>query len=250
MGAYGAETYGERIAGVYDTWYGGIDEAMIDCLAALAGSGPALELGIGTGRVALPLIQRGVEVHGLDASPAMVDRLRTKEGGDRVRITLGDFESFELESRFRLIYVVFNTFFALLSQEAQVECFSRVARHLQEDGLFVIEAFVPDLNRFTHNQAAIASRVEEDVMLDLSRHDPVTQRVTSQHVRLGEDGIRLYPVRIRYAWPSELDLMARLAGLEPRERWGGWRKEPFSATSTQHVSVYGRTSPVKRQRQE
>ncbi|HTE21282.1 MAG TPA: class I SAM-dependent methyltransferase [Armatimonadota bacterium] len=241
MSGYDATTYGERIAGVYDDWYLGCDDAAIDLLAGLAGGGPVLELGIGTGRLALPLVERGVAMHGIDASEAMVAKLRAKPGGEAIPVTMGDFAAVEVEGRFALVFVVFNTLFALASQEEQVACFRNVAAHLEEGGAFVVEAFVPDLARYTRGQTIQATRVEGDhVMLDVTRHDPVHQRLQSQHVVFQESGIRLYPVQLRYAWPSELDLMARLAGLRLRHRWGGWRRETFTAQSMGHVSVYER----------
>jgi SAM-dependent methyltransferase len=209
-------------------------------LRTLGGSGPALELGIGTGRVALPLASSGVEVQGLDASERMVERLRTKPGGAEIPVTVGDFRSFELDTRFRLVYVVFNTFFGLLSQEDQIGCFERVARHLTPDGVFVIEAFVPDPSRYERGQRTSTVEVGIDhVELETSVHHPADQRVDAIHTVLRPDGARLYPVRLRYAWPSELDLMGRLAGLRLRERWGGWNQEPYSGED-KHVSVYER----------
>lgn len=243
MSAYDVTTYGERMAEVYDQWPGvpTNTEAVAAALTRLAGRGPVLELGIGTGRIALPLAQRGLRVQGIDASPAMVARLRAKPGGEHMPVTIGNFADMAVEGRFTLIFVVFNTFFGLLSQEDQVRCFLGVAQHLTHDGIFVLEAFVPDLSRFDRGQRVEVRAVETDrVYLDASRHDPVQQRVMSQHVVLSAQGIRFYPVQLRYAWPSELDLMARLAGLQLRHRWGGWAEEPFTAASGSHVSVYGR----------
>ena len=233
-------TYGERIAGVYDEFYAAYDEAQIDLLHELAGDGPALELGIGTGRIALPLRGRGVEVAGIDASPEMIARLRAKPGGDEIEVIEGSFARFELGRRFRLVFVVFNTLFALMTHEDQVSCFQSVADHLADGGRFLVEAFVPDLARFVAHQALRAIQVtEEQVQLDASRHDPVTQQITSQHVLLTEEGVRLYPVKIRYAFPSELDLMARLAGLARLHRWSSWDKQEFTAGSGMHISVSG-----------
>ncbi len=234
--------YGDRMADVYDEWFGTPEDAddAATFLASLAGEGPALELGIGTGRVALPLARRGVEVHGIDASEAMVEKLKAKPGGMGVPVTIGNFGDFAVDARFSLVYVVFNTFFALLTQEEQVRCFQSVARHLMEGGRVVIEAFGPNPARFVAGQITQTKHVgEHGVVLEMSWHDPVNQRVSSQNVVLSEAGARLYPVTIRYAWPSELDLMARIAGLRLRERWGGWRREPFEASSAKHVSVYG-----------
>lgn len=236
---YDAATYGQRIAEIYDEWYAAHEEGMIDVLAELAGGGPALELGIGTGRVALPLAERGVEVHGLDASEAMVTKLRARPGGAAIPVTLGDFRDVNVPGRFSLVYVVFNTFFGLLSQEDQVRCFQAVADHLDEGGRFLLELFVPDPCRFSLGQRVNASQVAaEHVMLDVTRHDPVSQQSSSQHILITEAGIRFYPVQIRYAWPGELDLMARLAGLRLAHRWGGWDRSPLTAASMKHISVY------------
>jgi SAM-dependent methyltransferase len=240
MNPYTAETYGEHVADFYDAWYADYDAAMIDVLAELAGAGRALELGIGTGRIALPLAARGVEVHGLDASPAMVAKLRAKPGGAQVPVTFGDFADVNVAGEFALVYIVFNTFFALLTQEAQVRCFQQVAARLAPGGSFALEAFVPDLTRFdrggTTNKATRVTN--EGVELDVSAHDAATQHVVSQKVVLTDGQVRLYPIQIRYAWPAELDLMARLAGLRLRQRWAGWQREPFNAQSSKHVSIY------------
>lgn len=211
----------------------------IDLLAELAGSGPALELGIGTGRVALPLHERGVEVHGIDASDAMVAKLRDKPGGEQIPVAMGSFADFWLETRFRLVYVPFNTFFALRTQDEQLACFRAVARHLVDDGAFLIEAFVPDLTRFVRGQNVSATRVGVDeVQLDVSEHDALEQRVNSHHVILRDGRVEQYPVQLRYAFCSELDLMARLAGMRLRERWSDWDRNPFTSSSAKHVSVY------------
>lgn len=243
MMGYDPASYGDRMAEVYDEWLGipGDTGDEVAFLAKLAGTGPALELGIGTGRVALPLARAGVEVHGIDASEAMVEKLRAKPGGESLPVSIGDFADVGVEGDFSLVYVVFNTFFGLLSQEEQVRCFANVARRLREGGAFVVEAFVPDPARFDCGQTTRTQHVEMGrIVLECSRHDPVGQRVDSQSVVISEGETRLYPGgRIRYAWPSELDLMARIAGLRLRERWGGWRRGPFTAASTSHVSVYG-----------
>jgi SAM-dependent methyltransferase len=240
--AYESETYGEKIADVYDAWYGvrlQKPEAAVQFLAAFAGKGRALELGIGTGRIAIPLAASGVRIAGIDASPAMVTKLRDKPGGDAIPVTIGDFASVPVRGSFALIYVVFNTFFALLTQEDQVRCFARVAKRLRRDGVFVIEAFPPDLSRFDRGQRTSATHLDtQSVYLDVVLNDPVAQSVRVQHVVLTEGGVRLYPVQLRYAYPSELDLMARLAGMRLRERWGGWNREAFTAASQIHVSVY------------
>jgi SAM-dependent methyltransferase len=242
MEGYGPETYGDRIADVYDRFHTLPEdtEAAVDTLAELAGGGQVLELAIGTGRLALPLAERGLEVHGIDASEAMVAKLREKPGGDAIPVSLGDFADVEVEGAYSLVFVGFNTFFALLTQEDQLRCFANVARHLADDGVFALEAFFPDLGRFDRNQRPNVTVVEiDEVLLDTARHDPVEQRIDSAHIVISDGNVRLYPIRLRYAFPSELDLMARLAGLELKERWGGWRREPFTAQSPRHVSVYG-----------
>jgi len=235
-----ASSYGEMIAEVYDKWYSAFDsEAVAECLAGLAGEGPVLELAIGTGRVALPLVRRGIEVHGIDASEAMVSKLRGKPDGDGIPVTLGDLKDVDVEGPFSLVYIVFNTIFCLLTQDEQVSCFQNVAKKLSDDGVFVVEGFVPDLTRFDRNQRFSVEEIEDDcVRIEASKHDPSKQQVESRHIALTETGAKFYPLKIRYAWPSELDLMARLAGLRLRERWGSWRRDPFTAASTTHISVY------------
>ena len=243
MQGYDPSTYGERIATVYDrlhTWLGDV-EPVVSTLAELCRGGRALELGIGTGRVALPLAARGTEVHGIDASQAMVTQMRAKEGGESIPVTVGDFADVNVEGTFSTIFVCFNTFFALYAQEDQVRCFRNAATHLTDDGVFVIEVFVPDLTRFARGQNVEAQRVEADmVLLGVSRHDAVNQRVVSQHVHITESGTQLFPIQLRYAWPSELDLMARLAGMRLLDRWADWDRTPFTAASAKHVSVYQR----------
>ena len=239
MNSYSHETYGEHVAGVYDDWYTDYDPAAIDLLAELAHGGKALELGIGTGRIALPLAARGVEVHGIDAAASMISRLREKPGGDRLTVMQGNFAEVPVDGKFSLVYIAFNTFYNLTTQEEQVQCFRNVAAHLEPGGCFVIEAFVPDLTRFKENQVNWASKVNLDVVeLDVGQHDPVTQRVYSQKVVITDGSVRLYPLQIRYCWPSEFDLMAQVAGLRLRERWTNWKREPFTHKSEHHISIY------------
>jgi len=240
MESYEPETYGEHIADVYDSWYAGYEEAAVTTLLELARGGPVLELGIGTGRLALPLKKHGLEIHGIDASAAMLEKLRAKPHGAGIPVLLGNFADVAVEGSFSLIFVVFNTFWGLLTQDEQVRCFQNVAQHLRPGGLFVIEAFVPDMTRFSGRQTVRTSKVSElEVQLEASVHDPVGQRVNSQHVVLSDQGARLYPVQVRYVWPSELDLMARLAGLRLQQRWSNWERGLFTAESVKHVSVYG-----------
>jgi SAM-dependent methyltransferase len=243
MRGYGPSTYGDEWAEIYDTRPGAaaVDPDMLDVLAGLARGGRALELGIGTGRVALPLRERGVDVHGIDASEAMVARLRAKPGGEAVPVMMGDFAEVGVDGTFSLVYVVANTFYALLTQEAQVRCFRNVARRLDPGGAFVIAAFVPDVTRFSRGKLVSPVRIERDhVELTVARHDPLTQQVASQHVVLTDGGVRLFPVTLRYVWLSELDLMAELAGLRLRHRWANWQREVFGPDSQHHVSVYAR----------
>jgi SAM-dependent methyltransferase len=240
MSDYLPSTYGDRIADSYDSLYSEYDASAVELLAELAGAGPVLELGIGTGRLALPLAARGIEVRGIDASEAMVAKLRAKPGSGNLQVTVADFAAFKLDQRYSLIYVAFNTFFALQSQNEQVQCFKAVADHLRDGGCFLIEAFVPDLSRFDRGQRVSVFDLRLDgLIIEASQHNPALQQVVSQTVQLSEAGTRLFPVRLRYAWPSELDLMARLAGLELRERWTNWKREEFGSHSQSHVSVYG-----------
>lgn len=241
MESYGPATYGDHIADVYDERYAKRDpEAEVTRLADLVGTGPVLELGIGTGRAAVPLAARGIEVHGVDASDAMVARLRARAGGESIPVSIGDMRAVAAPAEgYSLVYVVFNTFFCLLDQDAQVECFANVARRLAPGGRFLIEAFVPDLSRFDREQRTSAvSLTVDSVDLDVVIHDPVAQRVDGQHVLIRESGTRLLPVALRYAFLSELDLMARLAGLALESREGGWAGEPFTAETLVHVSVW------------
>jgi hypothetical protein len=220
----------------------GDEVAAVAFLEQLAGSGPALELGIGTGRIALPLAACGIRVDGIDLSHAMVDQLRTKPGGDQLSVTIGDFADVPVSGAYHLIYVVFNSLFNLLTQEDQIRCFENVAAHLTDDGAFVVEALVPAfLYQKISHQYVEAEAIEVDaVRLDVLRHDPATQMIEESHVLLSAAGVHLNPVAQRYAWPSELDLMARIAGLRLKQRWGGWHQEPFDSNSRLHVSVYGR----------
>jgi SAM-dependent methyltransferase len=235
------EVYNQRCADVYDQWFGYFDEAAVDVLHGLAGGGRALELGIGTGTVALPLRARGVEVHGIDASPEMVAALRAKPGGEAVPVTMGDFAEVNVGGEFSLVYVVYNTLFALQTQEAQVRCFRNAAARLAPGGAFVVEAFVPDLAQLSAGRGVrLLHMTDERVGIRVYEHDPVGQKMKSRQVIFSDGGTRVFPVEVRYAWPPELDLMARLAGLRLRERWGDWRRAPFGAKSEKHVSVYER----------
>jgi SAM-dependent methyltransferase len=218
------------------------EAAAVAFLEKLAGGGPALELAIGTGWIALPLAARGIRVDGIDFSPAMVARLRAKPGGEQISVTIGNFADVAVPGTYRLIFVVATTLFNLLTQDEQVRCFENVAAHLTDSGAFLIEAFRPDfLYRLRDNQYVDAEAVEvEEVRLDVARHDLVTQLLEESHVSLSREGVRLNPIVTRYAWPGELDLMARIAGLRLKERWADWNRSGLTSTSRNLVSVYGR----------
>jgi SAM-dependent methyltransferase len=235
-------SFGEDVAEMYRDVQRGDEMAAVAFLEQLAGRGPVLELAIGTGRIALPLAARGIHVDGVDISPAMIAQLRAKPGGNAIAVTVGNFADMPVPGTYRLIFIVWNTLFNLLTQEDQVRCFENVADHLTDDGAFVVEAFVPAfLYRLRNDQYVDAEAIRVDeVRLDVLRHDMATQMIEESHVSLSSAGVRLHPVVQRYAWPSELDLMARIAGLRLKYRWGGWNREPFNSTSSTHVSVYGR----------
>jgi SAM-dependent methyltransferase len=233
--------FGEEVAARYDEEGGMFDPAVVmpvvDLLAELAGDGRALELAVGTGRIAMPLAARGVQVSGIDDSEAMVARLRAKEGGDAIDVAIGDFATTRIPGEFSVVFLVFNTIFNLVTQDAQVACFENAAAHLRPGGCFVVETGVPDLQRLPPGQTIIPFRAAPDgISFDV--YDVVTQRFSSQHFVFEEGRVRAFPVEFRYAWPAELDLMARIADLQLRDRWGGWRREPFTALSASHVSVY------------
>ena len=242
MNNYTSSTYGDRIAGVYDEFYGPTDVSeRVDVLAELASGGRSLELGVGTGTYALPLANRGVDVHGIDSSGAMVDQLRSKDGGEALPVTIGDFADVDVEGTFSLVFVISNTFFMLTSQEEQVRCFQNVASHLDETGVFLVHAFVPDPSMYDQGQHLGADLPDlTSIRFNVSIHDAMNQAIDFRHVDLTEQGVRMYPGRLRYVWPSEMDLMARLACLRLRERWSDWRRTPFTSQSRSHVSIYER----------
>ncbi|MCH8130125.1 MAG: class I SAM-dependent methyltransferase [Acidobacteria bacterium] len=215
----------------------GIVGPAIDFLAEIAGGGRALELGIGTGRIALPLVQRGVPVYGIDLSEAMVARLRAKPGGEDIGVTIGDFATTEVEGLFSVAYLVFNTIMNLTTQAAQVECFRNVAAHLEPGGCFVIEVGVPGLQRLPPGETIRAFDVSE-TRWGFDEYDVKTQGLTSHHFEIVDGRVERLSIPFRYVWPSELDLMAQLAGMRLRERWAGWKREPFTSESRQHVSVW------------
>ena len=242
---YGIKTFGELKAEGYDAFYEDqmLEETRdsVETLAELAGGGKVLELAIGTGRVALPLAERGLSVHGIEASEAMAAKLREKPGGDAIPVVIGDMAEARIDLSFDLIYIVFNTIFNLTTQEAQVRCFHNAARHLNVEGVFVVETVVPDLSGFVDGQRMKGSWARMDsARFEIAIHDPIAQTVEFQRVVISEEGAQMYPHFMRYAWPSELDLMAQLAGLVRVERWAWWDRSAFTADSKSHVSVYAR----------
>lgn len=243
MDGYDERTYGRIWADVYDEIFPGVDDAMIDLLARHAGEPPrALELAIGTGRIAIPLRERGVAVSGIDISEEMVAKLRAKPGGEAIPVAIGNFRDVPVEGTFPLVYLAFNTLFGLLTQDDQVECFANVARHLEPGGRFIIDCFVPDLRRFnTDNTRMEVSNLKSagEHSYEMSVYEPHTQRISSHLVRRSADGSSLVlPVEIRFAWPSEIDLMARLAGLDLEDRFGWYDLRPFNGGSPAHMSIY------------
>jgi SAM-dependent methyltransferase len=229
-----AEKFDERYAYQADP---AVVTPMVDFLAGLAGEGAALELGIGTGRIALPLAHRGVPVHGIELSPDMVAQLRAKPGGKNIEVTIGDFSTASVEGTFSVAYLVANTIMNLTTQDAQVACFENVAAHLEPGGCFVIEVLVPRLQQLPPGETFQPFDVSP-THLGFDEIDIVSQALVSHHYWIDGDAVELFSPPFRYVWPSELDLMARIAGLTLRERWGGWGREPFTATSDKHVSVW------------
>ena len=236
-----AARYDESSADMFDP---AVVDPVLDFLVELAGGGRALELGIGTGRIALPLSQRGVPVHGIDMSKAMVARLRAKPGGDGVGVTIGDFATAKVDGTFSLAYLVFNTIMNLTTQDEQVRCFQNVAAHLEPGGCFVIEVGIPALQRLPPGETFQPFEVSA-TKLGFDEFDVATQGLISHHYTVVDDRLEVVSMPFRYVWPSELDLMARLAGMTLRERWSGWKQEPFTSESRKHISVWERsTSPT------
>ena len=217
----------------------------VDLLVSRAGTGRARELGVGTGRVALPLARRGVPVHGIDLSEAMVAELRGKPGNEEIETTIGDFASTRVEGSFSVAYLVFNTIMNLTSQDEQVDCFCNVAAHLEPDGRFVIEVGVPDLRRLPEGQTAVPFHVS-DTQLGFDLYDTATQYMSSHHVRIVDGQSRHGSIPFRYVWPAELDLMARIAGMHLVHRWEDWEGTPFTERSGQHVSVWEKPADCPR----
>ena len=223
-----------EIEGMFDP---AVVDPVVDFLAELAGGGRALELGIGTGRIALPLAQRGVPVHGIDMSEAMVARLRAKPGGEEIGVTIGDFATTAVDGTFSVAYLVFNTIDNLTTQAAQVACFRNVAAHLDPGGCFVIEVGVPALQRLPPGETARVFHVSE-TRWGIDEYDVATQGLTSHHFEIVDGRLERILIPFRYVWPGELDLMAQLGGMSLRERWSDWKREPFTSDSRKHVSVW------------
>jgi SAM-dependent methyltransferase len=241
-GYFGEQTaarYDELSADMFES--GAVDPA-VEMLAGLAGGGRALELGVGTGRIALPLAARGVPVHGIDLSRAMVARLRAKPGGEAIGVTIGDFATTRVDGTFSLTYLVFNTIMNLTTQEAQVACFATAAAHLQPGGCFVIEVRVPELRRLPAGENVLPWQVSPEGWV-LYSYDMATQAMRGHYLEVGDGHGQYSTIPFRYVWPAELDLMAQLAGLRLRERWGGWTREPFTSDSRQHVSIWEKPVP-------
>ena len=240
--------FGERVAATYDetaeVYRPGAADAAAEVLAGLAGGGRALELGIGTGRIALPLARRGVDVHGIDLSRAMVARLRAKPGGDAIGVTIGDFATTRVDGGFSLVYLVFNTIMNLTSQDAQVACFRNAAEHLEPGGCFVIEVGVPDLRRLLPGQDVIPWHISPERWVFYS-YDVATQAMRGHYIEFTDGRGEYRSIPFRYVWPAELDLMARLAGMRLLERWGGWAREPYTSESGQHVSVWEKPASLR-----
>lgn len=234
FGEHVAERYDESAADMFDP---ATVDPVVDFLAELASDGSALELGIGTGRIALPLAQRGIRVHGIDLSEAMVARLRAKPGADQIGVTIGDFATTTVEGRFSVAYLLFNTIENLTSQDEQVACFLNVAAHLQPGGCFVIEVGIPDLQRLPPGETVRPFTVTPE-RLGFDEYDIAGQGLISHHYWMDHGRLETVSMPFRYVWPAELDLMARIAGMSLRERWSGWNRESFTSESRQHVSVW------------
>ena len=237
--------FDERIAKQYDAtspemFEPSVVEAAVNFLADLAGSGAALELGIGTGRIALPLSRRGIRVHGIDLSPAMVARLQAKPGAGDIGVTIGDFATTRVDGTFTLAYLVYNTIMNLTTQDEQVECFRNVAAHLEPGGRFLIEVGIPSLQRLPPGETFRAFTVTP-THLGFDEIDVATQIAYSHHYFIADGKCEIFSAPYRYVWPSELDLMARIAGMTLRERWSNWNREPFTSASTTHISVWEKT---------
>jgi SAM-dependent methyltransferase len=229
-----AANYDENEAAMFEP---AVVEPAVEFLADLAAGSPALELAIGTGRIALPLHQRGIEVHGIDLSPAMVEQLRGKPGGDQIPVTIGDIATAPFPGRFGLAFLVFNTIGNLTSQAEQVACFRNVAHHLVPGGHFVIELLMPNLPAVQSGQTTQLFDLSPS-HVGVDEYDAATQSLVSHHFYRDRESWRYEATPMRYVWPAELDLMAELAGMTLVERWADWDRSPFTMTSPKHISVW------------
>ena len=236
-------SFGPEVAADYDAQPRGDEQAAAEFLAQLAAGRRTLEFAIGTGRIAMPLATLGVLVDGIELSSAMVAKLRSRPGGEALRVEVGDMSTVDMGTKYSLVYLVFNTIFNLLTEDDQVRCFENAGRHLEDGGVFVVEtalphAWIPP----GHSQYVRSEQVKLDAVgFDVARYDPVTQLLTENHVRIAATGVQFNPIVCRLVTPGEMDLMARIAGMRLTNRYGSWHREPFSSTSTAHVSVYGRS---------
>ncbi|MEP3845704.1 MAG: class I SAM-dependent methyltransferase [Paracoccaceae bacterium] len=237
-------TFGELNAEEYDELQDpGTTDQAVALISEIANGGSILELAIGTGRIALPLQGLGHKISGIEGSPEMVAKLREKPGGDEINVVIGDMADVEIDGTFDHVCLVFNTLFNLPTQDAQLRCFSNVAEKLKPGGTFLVETFVPDLSSFKDHQHTKIKRLDKhSVWIEAATHDPVQQTFEFQRIRFSESSTKLVPLPMRYAWPSEMDLMAKLAGLELTDRWGSWDRNDFDADSKMHISVYQKPS--------
>lgn len=240
LDGFDAATFGEIYADEYDEQHDpGTTESAVALLTELAGDRSTLELAIGTGRIAIPMAEQGIQISGLDGSPEMLAKLEEKKGSLSIPTTVADMSDYKMSDTFGFAFLIFNTFYNLTSQQAQVNCFRATADHLESGGHFLVEMFVPDFDFFSGIR--LRDLDMNSMVLEGAKHDPVTQTVEFQRATLKDGGISLRPLAMRYAWPSEIDLMAKLAGLELESRWSDWNKSPFTADSKMHVSLYRKT---------
>ena len=234
------KSFGPEVASRYDEDLRGDEAETVEFLADLAGIGPVLEFAIGTGRIGLPLAARGIDLDGIEQSAAMVDRLRERTSAAEIDVTVGDMTTVEMPRRYSLVFLVFNTIHNVLTQDGQVRCFENAARHLDDDGVFVVETGVPWRGPREGSYIEVPAVAMDEVRISPHSYDAMTQILDINHMRLTAEGIRMSPISLRLVYPSELDLMARIAGLRLRHRWGGWKQEAFTVESRRHVSVYER----------
>lgn len=240
MEGFNAATFGELNAADYDEKHDpGTTLETVNLISDIAGDGTILELAIGTGRIALPLAAKGHKIAGIEGSLDMIAKLKAKPGSENINVVVGDMADVAIDGPFDHVFLVFNTLFNLPSQDAQITCFQNVAERLAPGGTFLIETFVPDLSGFTDGQRVQTKQLDKtSVWLEAAKHDPVQQVIEFQRIRITNSGMQLVPLPMRYAWPSEIDLMARLAGLTLINRWGDWHRGPFDSSSKMHVSLY------------